>query len=318
MPSEKVLARGKRERVADYGEALSAIRAEGVAIDAIALKAVHGGPKYRGTFRVDDGVVAALRDYLPAAPVHNAIYLDAIRSFKKAMPDIPIVAAFETEFHATMPAYASTYGVPGDWRENHGIARYGFHGASHQYIAERVKANRLVSCHLGGSSSICAVRGGKSMDTTMGFSPQSGLENATRHGDLDVFAVLYMMDRTGMSTADVRRSLAGLGGLAGLSGIAGGDVRDLEAAAEKGNPHASARAGRIHLPGAQDHRRLCGGAGRHRFHRLHRRDRREFGPAARRLLPRPRVPRRQDRPGTQCSTPPGSEWCRRRIRASSW
>jgi acetate kinase len=239
MPSEKVLARGRRERVADYGEALAEISAENVAIDAIALKAVHGGPAYRGTYVVDQGVIDALRQYLPAAPVHNAIYLDAIRSFRQAAPSTPIVAAFETEFHAGMPPYAAAYGVPGEWRTTHGVARYGFHGASHQYIAERVKARRLISCHLGGSSSICAIRDGRSIDTTMGFSPQSGLENATRHGDLDVFAVLYMMDRTGITTAEVRRSLAGEGGLAGLSGIAGGDVRDLEAAAESGQVQAA-------------------------------------------------------------------------------
>ncbi len=239
MPGECVLARGKRERVVDYGEALQEIAHEGVAIDAIALKAVHGGPRYRGTFLVDDGVVEALREFLPAAPVHNSIYIDAIRAFRQAMPGVPIVAAFETEFHATMPPYATVYGVPGNWRTEHGVARYGFHGASHQYIAERVKAARLVSCHLGGSSSICAIRDGRSLETTMGFSPQSGLENATRHGDLDVFAVLYMMDRAGQSTADIRRSLAGSGGLAGLSGIAGGDVRDLEQAASEGNHHAA-------------------------------------------------------------------------------
>lgn len=239
MPSETVLARGRRERVSDYGHALGEIGAEGIRIDAIALKAVHGGPRYRGTFVVDDGVAGALHEYLPAAPVHNAIYLDAIRSFRAAQPGISIVAAFETEFHATMPPYASVYGVPLDWRTTHGVQHYGFHGASHQYIAERVKADRLISCHLGGSSSICAVRNGKSIDTTMGFSPQSGLENATRHGDLDVFAVLFVMDRTGMNTEDVRRALAATGGLAGLSGIAGGDVRDLEAAAEKGNTHAA-------------------------------------------------------------------------------
>ncbi len=239
MPGEKVLARGKRERVADYGEALQEIAQEGVSIEAIALKAVHGGPRYRGTFIVDDGVIDALREFLPAAPVHNSLYLDAIRAFGQAMPAVPLVAAFETEFHVTMPPYATAYGVPSDWRTTHGVIHYGFHGASHQYIAERVKSDRLISCHLGGSSSICAIRGGRSLDTTMGFSPQSGLENATRHGDLDVFAVLYMMDRTAINTADIRRALAGSGGLAGLSGIPGGDVRDLEQAAAQGNHHAA-------------------------------------------------------------------------------
>ncbi|HJZ99917.1 MAG TPA: acetate kinase, partial [Candidatus Solibacter sp.] len=178
--------------------------------------------------------VDALRQFLPAAPAHNAIYLTAIEAFQDAMPGVPIIAAFEPEFHATMPAYARLYGVPGQWLEE-GVAKYGFHGASHQYIAGRVEEmlgrhTKLVSCHLGGSSSMCAIDRGKSIDTTMGFSPQSGLENATRHGDLDVFAVLYMMERHGWSCEEVRRQLAKGGGLAGLSGVEGGDVRDLEAA----------------------------------------------------------------------------------------
>jgi acetate kinase len=196
---------------------------------------VHGGPDYRGTFLVDEGVVAALRRYLAAAPVHNAIYLTAIEAFQTALPDVPLVAAFETEFHRTVPEEARLYGVPAQWRDE-GVLKYGFHGASHQYIAERVAAllgatGRLVSCHLGGSSSMCAIVDGRSVDTTMGFSPQSGLENATRHGDLDVFAVLYMMERHGWTAAGVRTQLATGGGLAGLSGVAGGDLRDIEAAA---------------------------------------------------------------------------------------
>src|SRR5438105_3419179 len=242
MPSERVLAKGRLERVADYRAAIAQISTGDTAIDAVALKAVHAGPNYRGTFVVDDGVVAALRQFLPAAPAHNAIYLTAIAAFQQAMPNVPIVAAFEPGFHATMPEHARLYGVPGEWLEE-GVARYGFHGASHQYIGERVaellgRRVKLVSCHLGGSSSMCAIDRGRSMDTTMGFSPQSGLENATRHGDLDVFAVLYMMDRHGWGTEEVRDQLATGGGLAGLSGIPGGDVRDLEAAAAAGSRRA--------------------------------------------------------------------------------
>jgi len=234
MPSERALAKGRLERVTDYREAIAQISTGGTRIDAVALKAVHAGPKYRGTFVVDDGVVSALREFLPAAPAHNAIYLTAIAAFREAMPGVPIVAAFEPEFHTTMPEYARLYGVPEPWRVE-GVARYGFHGASHQYIAERVAAllgrkPKLVSCHLGGSSSMCAIDGGRSVDTTMGFSPQSGLENATRHGDLDVFAVLYMMERHNWSCEEIRGQLAKGGGLAGLSGVPGGDVRDLEAA----------------------------------------------------------------------------------------
>ena len=243
MPSEKLLGRGRVERMRDSGDAIQQIRTGGVRVDAVAFKAVHAGPQYCGTFSIDDGVLLALEEYLPAAPAHNAIYLAAIRAFREAMPGIPLVAAFQTEFHATMPACARLYGVPAQWRAE-GVFRYGFHGASHQFVAERSatllgRQTRLVSCHLGGSSSMCAIDRGRSIDTTMGFSPQSGLENATRHGDLDAFAVLFMMERHNWTCAEVRAQLAKTGGLAGLSGIAGGDVRDLEQAAAAGNARAA-------------------------------------------------------------------------------
>src|SRR5882724_10378795 len=231
MPLETPLAKARLERVRDYREAIAQIQTGSVRIDAVAFKAVHAGPRYRGTFLIDDDVIGALEEFLPAAPAHNKIYLTGIRAFRESMPGVPLVAAFETEFHRTMPDYAREYGVPGAWRDA-GVARYGFHGASHQYVSERVKEMlgrevRLVSCHLGGSSSMCAIDRGRAIDTTMGFSPQSGLENATRHGDLDVFAVLFMMETEGWSVEEVRRQLASEGGLAGLSGVAGGDVRDL-------------------------------------------------------------------------------------------
>jgi len=242
MPSETVLAKGRLERVSNYRDAIQQIKTGETRIDAVALKAVHAGPQYRGTFVVDAGVVDALRQFLPAAPAHNAIYLTAIEAFQEAMPGTPIVAAFEPEFHATMPEHARLYGVPGQWLDE-GVAKYGFHGASHQYVAERVaemlgRKGKVVSCHLGGSSSMCAIDGGRSVDTTMGFSPQSGLENATRHGDLDVFAVLYMMERHGWPVEEVRRQLAKGGGLAGLSGVEGGDLRDIETAAASGSRRA--------------------------------------------------------------------------------
>ena len=246
MPEELVLARRRMERVQDYRQAVTQIQTGGISIDAVAFKTVHGGQKYRGTFIVDAGVVAALEEFLPAAPAHNSIYLTAIRAFSEKMPGTPLVAAFETEFHRSIPQHASAYGVPSGWRDS-GVARYGFHGASHQYVGERTAQNlarpatglRIVSCHLGGSSSICAIDGGRSVDTTMGFSPQSGLENATRHGDLDAFAVLFMMERNQWSVEETRRQLAQEGGLAGLSGIAGGDVRDLEEAARRGDNRAA-------------------------------------------------------------------------------
>ena len=155
-------------------------------------------------------MVAALRQFLPAAPAHNAIYLTAIEAFREAMPGIPIVAAFEPEFHATMPEHAQLYGVPALWLEE-GVARYGFHGASHQYVGERVAAllgphTKLVSFAIWAAVRRCvrSRMAGRSIPR-WGFSPQSGLENTTRHGDLDVFAVFYMMERHGWSTEEVRR-----------------------------------------------------------------------------------------------------------------
>ena len=244
FPSERVLTQGRAERVTDYAEAIRAIPVKQYHVDAVAFKAVLAGARYRGTFQIDDEVMAAMRRFLPAAPTHNGIYLNGIAAFAKALPETPLVAAFETEFHATMPEYAARYGVPERWHTEGEIRRYGFHGASHQYVSERAPqilggpVKRLVSCHLGGSSSMCAILDGRSVDTTMGFSPQSGLENATRHGDLDVYAVLYMMERNGWRAGEVGEQLAAEGGLAGLSGIAGGDVRDLVAGVAAGNADA--------------------------------------------------------------------------------
>jgi acetate kinase len=243
MPAERAIGKGRLERVANYRDAIATIATGDTKIDAIGLKAVLAGDRYRGTFVVDDALIAAMRQFLPAAPAHNAIYLTAIEAFREAMPGVPIVCAFEPEFHRTIPEHARLYGVPAQWREE-GVVKYGFHGASHEFIAGRCaellgRNTKLVSCHLGGSSSMCAIVDGKSVDTTMGFSPQSGLENATRHGELDAFAVLYMLERHGWTTEEVRRQLAKEGGLAGLSGVAGGDMRDLEAAAAAGDARAA-------------------------------------------------------------------------------
>jgi len=247
MPEGTVLAKGRLERVSDHATAISQICTNGAPIDAVAFKAVHGGPRYCGTFVIDDHVISALEEYRLCAPAHNAIYLLGIRAFRAAMPGVPLIAAFETEFHCTMPPHAARYGIPRDWCERFGVRRYGFHGASHQYVSESVpkilgvsrETLRLVSCHLGGSSSICAILGGRSIDTTMGFSPQSGLENATRPGDLDAFAALLLMERNGWSVATAAEQLSTNGGLAGISGIPGGDIRDLEQAALKGNEDAA-------------------------------------------------------------------------------
>lgn len=253
FPSEKVLRRGRIERIqqkggaaGSYAQAVSHVLEQAGEPDAVGFKAVHAGPRYRGVFRIDDAFLESLALYAAAAPLHNGIYLQGIRAFRRRRPHLPLAAVMESAFHRTMPEYARTYGAPADWRRDYGIERYGFHGASHRFVSERVPEMlaagaqdlRIVSCHLGGSSSLCAIRRGRSIDTTMGFSPQSGLENATRHGDLDPFAVLFMMERLEKTPPQMREILVGEGGLAGISGVPGGDVRDLQDAAARGSAAA--------------------------------------------------------------------------------
>jgi len=215
-------------------------------IAAVGFKAVHGGPHYRGSFLVDDGLLAAMQDFVPVAPVHNPVYIQAMHIFREVLPGVPMVAVFETGFHATLPEHAYVYGVPWEWGEKYGVRRYGFHGSSHRYIAQRVPdllgrssaGLRLVSCHLGGSSSLCAIQSGQAVDTSMGFSPQAGLEQSSRPGDLDPFVVLHVMEREKLAPHEVEQLLCKKSGLLGISGLSN-DVRDLEKAAAQG--HARAR-----------------------------------------------------------------------------
>ena len=212
------------------------------AIAAVGFKAVHGGPRYCGSFLVDDELLEAMQEFVPVAPVHNPIYIQAMQIFREVLPGIPMVAVFETGFHSSLPEKAYTYGVPYEWQEKHGVRRYGFHGSSHRYIARRVAEMlcrpaselRLVSCHLGGSSSICAVDAGKSVDSSFGFSAQSGIEHATRCGDLDPFIILHAMEKEKLTPAEVREILCKKGGLLGISGLCS-DLRDLEEAASRGH-----------------------------------------------------------------------------------
>jgi len=177
------------------------------------------------------------------APAHNPPYIAAMRQMMEKLPGIPLVAAFETGFHDTIPLRSRLYAVPFDWAEKHQVRRLGFHGASHRYIASRMAELtgrndlRVISCHLGGSSSICAIRGGKSVATSMGMSPQSGLPQNNRVGDFDPFALPVVMKATGKSLDEVLDNLAEQSGLVGLSGSSG-DIRDLEEAAVGGNERA--------------------------------------------------------------------------------
>lgn len=211
-------------------------------VAAIGFKAVHGG-SISGVQRVTPEVLAAMEGMSQVAPAHNPPYIDAMRLLSEKLPDIPLVAAFETGFHATVPDRLRNFGVPHEWAEKLHIKKWGFHGASHRYIAMRTAELldnydlRVISCHLGGSSSLCAIRGQQSVATSMGMSPQSGIPHNNRVGDFDPFAIPVVMKATGMTLDEVLDTLACKSGLLGLSGVSG-DVRDLEEATAKGNGQA--------------------------------------------------------------------------------
>lgn len=211
-------------------------------VSAIGFKAVHGG-RISGVHRVTDEVLDAMAEMNEVAPAHNPPYIKAMKLLSERLPEIPLVAAFETGFHQTQREPLKYYGVPYEWAEQHQIKRWGFHGASHRYIAGRMaellgrEDARVISCHLGGSSSLCAIRGRQSVMTTMGMSPQTGLLHNNRCGDFDAYAIPLVMKRTGKSLEEVIEILASQSGLLGISGVSG-DVRDLEAAADEGNQRA--------------------------------------------------------------------------------
>ena len=211
-------------------------------VSAIGFKAVHGG-RVSGVQRVTEELLVAMEEMNQVAPAHNPPYIAAMRQLAQELPDIPLVAAFETGFHATVPARLKYYACPFEWADQYQVQRWGFHGASHRYIANRTadllgrEELRVISCHLGGSSSLCAIRGRESVQTSMGMSPQSGLPHNNRVGDFDPFALPVVMKATGKSLEEVLDDLAEKGGLLGLSGVSG-DVRDLEQAAAKGNERA--------------------------------------------------------------------------------
>ncbi len=206
-------------------------------LDAIAFKVV-GAEGIFGEVIMDDSVLEAMEAYTPLLPRHNPPYIGAIRFFAKLAPTVPLIGLFENSFHTTIPERAYTYGVPRAWAEQLGVRRYGYHGASFTYISEQVAKMlgrtgndlRVVACHLGGSSSICAIKNGQSLDTSMGMSSQAGVSMSNRCGDLDPFGLLFVMDRLKLSTGQMREILTSQGGLAGISGLSG-DIRELERAA---------------------------------------------------------------------------------------
>jgi acetate kinase len=213
-------------------------------VAAVGFKAVHGG-RAGGVVRVTPDVLAAMEEMAVVAPAHNPPYVRAMRLLGERLPQVPLVAAFETGFHATIPARNALYAVPTEWAEKHLVRRWGFHGASHRFVAERMAAvvpagprgRRVISCHLGGSSSVCWIKDGASVGTSMGMSPQSGLPQNNRAGDFDPFALLHVARATGRGFDELLADLSTKGGLAGMSGTSG-DMRDLEEAAAAGNARA--------------------------------------------------------------------------------
>jgi len=256
---ETVLAQGREERIGQPGaecanypaaihKCISGIAGPGKVltslneIAAVGFKAVHTGPLNTPQI-IDDAFLAVMEEFSFLAPAHNPPYIAAMKAFRQELPGVPLVAVMEPFPYRFMDEAATTYAVPYAWRTEHGIRRYGFHGATHRAASERAQALvgrkhlRHISCHLGGSSSVAAFRNGVAIDTSMGASPQSGLPQCNRVGDVDVFAVLHMMKKLALGPDQMAALLGSQSGLAGISGTCG-DIRDLDEAAARGDKRA--------------------------------------------------------------------------------
>ena len=214
---------GLKLHVVDGGESISVD--ELVHADAVGHRVVHGGERFVEPVEVTDQVEAAIDGLSTIAPLHNEPALAAIRRARKELPDVPHVAVFDTAFHAGMPHRARTYAVPARWREEWRVRRYGFHGLSVQWVAGQVDVKRLIVCHLGGGCSITAVLDGRSVDTTMGFSPLEGVPMATRSGSVDPGVLLYVQREHGLTLEELDHALHRESGLLGLGGSS--DPREL-------------------------------------------------------------------------------------------
>ena len=214
-------------------------------IDAVGHRVVHGGEKFAQSVLITDEVMAAIEECNPLAPLHNPANIIGIKACQELMPGTPMVAVFDTAFHQTMPPVAYTYALPYEYYEQDKVRRYGFHGTSHKYVSQRAAAMlgkpieelKLISCHLGNGSSITAIDGGKSVDTSMGFTPLAGLPMGTRSGDLDAGILEYLMHKHGYNIDEMLNVLNKKSGVLGISGVSS-DFRDLEDAAPKGNQRA--------------------------------------------------------------------------------
>ena len=214
-------------------------------IEAVGHRVVHGGETFACSVKIDDAVMAALEECIPLAPLHNPANITGIKACQACMPGVPMVAVFDTAFHQTMPPVAYTYALPYEYYENDKVRRYGFHGTSHKYVAQRAAAMlgkdaselKLISCHLGNGSSVTAIDGGKSVDTSMGFTPLAGLPMGTRSGDLDAGILEFLMGKYNYDIKEMVSILNKKSGVQGVSGVSS-DFRDLENAFAEGNERA--------------------------------------------------------------------------------
>jgi acetate kinase len=228
-----------------YGEAElhSALR-EIQGVEAVGHRVVHGGAKYPASVRIDAQVVDYLASITDLAPLHLPASLAGIATVRTVLPRLPAVACFDTAFHSKMPAEASTYAVPSEWRTQYGVRRFGFHGFSHAYASRRAAEilgrphafMRTITCHLGSGASLAAVLGGRSVDTTMGFTPMEGLVMATRSGSIDPGLLLWLQRHAGMTEAQLTEALDERSGLYGMAGIA--DMREVLRGAASGSPQS--------------------------------------------------------------------------------
>lgn len=214
-------------------------------IAAVGHRIVHGGEKFHESVIIDENVMAAIRECIDLAPLHNPPNIIGIEACMHIMPDTPMVAVFDTAFHQTIPQHAYLYALPYEMYEKHGIRKYGFHGTSHKYVAQRaavmlarpLEELKLVTCHLGNGASVCAVEFGKSVDTSMGFTPLDGLVMGTRSGSVDPAVVKFLMENEKMTPKEIDEYLNKKSGVLGISGVSS-DFRDLEEAFDAGNERA--------------------------------------------------------------------------------
>ncbi|MED3622742.1 acetate kinase [Neobacillus thermocopriae] len=214
-------------------------------IEGIGHRVVHGGEEFSDSVLITDEVLRKIDELSELAPLHNPANVTGIRAFKQVLPNVPAVAVFDTAFHQTMPASSYLYSLPYEYYEKYGIRKYGFHGTSHKYVSQRaaellgrpIEQLRLISCHLGNGASIAAIQGGKSIDTSMGFTPLAGVTMGTRSGNIDPALIPFIMEKTGKTADEVLEVLNKKSGMLAVSGFSS-DLRDIELQAQQGNERA--------------------------------------------------------------------------------